>query len=158
MRGMHALLLGGVLTLASLAAPPGAPAAENTSQADARTAAATQSFRNQATNRCMDDTDSGFRTWSCNGSRPQLWDVKVWGDGTRQLRNVNTGRCIEDSHTNGFRTVGSCSSAAEQSWWVKVWGDGTVRFQNQVTLRCIDDSSLGFRTFPCNDLPYQSWF
>lgn len=159
MRGTRSLLLGGIFVLASLAAPPGALAAENGSgpASPARVADATQSFRNQATGRCMDDTDNGFRTWSCNGSNPQLWDVKVWDDGTRQLRNVNTNRCVEDSD-NGFRTVGTCSSSPAQSWWVKVWGDGTVRFQNQATLRCIDDSSLGFRTWPCNDTTYQSWF
>ncbi|MCX4846451.1 RICIN domain-containing protein [Streptomyces sp. NBC_00893] len=158
MRGTRSLLIGGVLVLASLSAPTGtALAAGNGSASPARAADATQSFRNQATGRCMDDTDDGFRTWSCNGSNPQLWDVKVWDDGTRQLRNVNTGRCVEDSD-NGFRTVGTCGSTPEQSWWIKVWDDGTVRFQNQATLRCIDDSSLGFRTWPCNDAPYQSWF
>ncbi|WP_228990485.1 RICIN domain-containing protein [Streptomyces sp. DH8] len=157
MRGKHALLLGGVITLASLVAPPGAVASEGDSRATPRTAVATQTFRNQATGRCLDDTNNGFRTWSCNGTNPQLWDVRVWGDGTRQLRNVNTQRCIEDSHAHGLRTVGSCSSAAEQSWWIKVWDDGTVRFQNQATLRCIDDSSLGLRTFACNNLEFQSW-
>ncbi|MFJ7087517.1 hypothetical protein ACIQU8_30310 [Streptomyces griseus] len=31
-------------------------------------------------------------------------------------------------------------------------------FQNQATGRCIDDSSLGFRTWACNDTAFQSWF
>lgn len=156
MRGTRSLLLGGVFALASLAAPSDALAVENGSPSPARADDAIQSFRNQATGRCMDDTDNGFRTWSCNGSSPQLWTVHTWDDGTRQLRNINTGRCVEDTD-NGFRTVGTCSSSPEQSWWVKVWADGTVRFQNQATLRCIDDSSLGFRTWACNDTPYQSW-
>ncbi|MGK5637127.1 RICIN domain-containing protein [Streptomyces sp. URMC 126] len=150
MRHLRTLLLGGALTAASLIPAPGALAAP------AGTTDVVQSFRNQATGRCIDDTNQGFRTWSCNGSTPQKWSVHVWGDGTRQLRSVNTGRCVEDTD-NGFRTVGSCGSAPEQSWWVKVWGDGTVRFQNQATGRCIDDSNQGFRTWACNDSPYQSW-
>lgn len=152
MRGMGKFLLGGALVFASLVPTTGALAAAG---APARADDAIQSLRNQATGRCMDDTSNGFRTWSCNGSSPQLWNVHVWGDGTRQLRNNNTGRCIEDTD-NGFRTV-NCNSSPEQSWWVKVWGDGTVRFQNQHTQRCIDDSSLGFRTWACNDTQYQSW-
>ncbi|MFJ2607894.1 RICIN domain-containing protein [Streptomyces sp. NPDC087425] len=158
MLGMRSHLIGGALALVVLAVTTDtALASANDSASAARAADATQGFRNQATGRCMDDTDAGFRTWSCNGSGPQLWDVKVWGDGTRQLRNVSTGRCVEDSD-DGFRTVGTCGSSPAQSWWVKVFADGTVRFQNQATLRCVDDSSLGFRTWPCNDTPYQSWF
>ncbi|MET9415679.1 RICIN domain-containing protein [Streptomyces klenkii] len=151
MRSMRTLLLGGSLAVTSLVAT--VPMA---SAAPAGAEDVVQSFRNQATGKCMDDTNNGFRTWSCNGSTPQKWSVHVWGDGTRQLRSANTGRCVEDTD-NGFRTVGSCSSAPEQSWWVKVWADGTVRFQNQATLRCIDDSNQGFRTWACNDSPYQSW-
>ncbi len=116
-----------------------------------------QSFQNQATGRCIDDTDNGFRTWSCNGSNAQKWNIISWNDGTRQLRSVNTARCMEDTD-NGFRTVQTCNSSREQSWWVKVWNDGSIRFQNQATGRCIDDSSLGFRTWACNDTAFQSWF
>ncbi|MFJ3326056.1 RICIN domain-containing protein [Streptomyces griseus] len=116
-----------------------------------------QSFQNQATGRCIDDTDNGFRTWSCNGSYAQKWNIISWTDGTRQLRSVNTARCMEDTD-NGFRTVQTCNSSREQSWWVKVWNDGSIRFQNQATGRCIDDSSLGFRTWACNDTAFQSWF
>ncbi|MFJ6700015.1 RICIN domain-containing protein [Streptomyces sp. NPDC091272] len=165
MRALRTLLLGGALALASLASAPGAlalegdPAPQGTETVTTPAGAvdAIQSFRNQATGRCLDDTDNGgFRAWSCNGSNPQKWSVHVWGDSTRQLRNVATGRCIEDTD-NGFRTVGACNSSPEQSWWVTVWGDGTVRFQNQLTGRCIDDSSLGLRTWGCNNTPYQSW-
>ncbi|MFF7727106.1 RICIN domain-containing protein [Streptomyces sp. NPDC008001] len=153
MRSMRTLLIGGFLVATSLVPAPGALAAA-ASPAGAQDAV--QTFRNQATGKCMDDTNNGFRTWSCNGSTPQKWSVHVWNDGTRQLRSANTGRCVEDTD-NGFRTVGNCGSNPEQSWWVKVWADGTVRFQNQATLRCIDDSNQGFRTWACNDSPYQSW-
>ncbi|MFB7101481.1 RICIN domain-containing protein [Streptomyces hydrogenans] len=156
MRAATTLLLGGALALASLTPATGALAATSGSFGPAGTYDAVQSFRNQSTNRCMDDTTNGFRTWSCNGSNPQLWNVRVWGDGTRELRNINTGRCIEDTDS-GFRTA-VCNAGQEQSWWITVWNDGTVRFKNQHTSRCIDDSSLGFRTWACNSLPYQSWF
>ncbi|MEV4440763.1 RICIN domain-containing protein [Streptomyces sp. NPDC049577] len=161
MRRTRALLLGAALSLTSLAVAPSALADGNGTlsvrNSPAGATDAIQTFRNQATGRCMDDTtNGGFRTWSCNGSGPQKWNVHVWNDGTRQLRNINTGRCIEDTD-NGLRTV-ICNSSPEQSWWIKVWNDGTVRFQGQVTGRCLEDSDgSGFRTWACDSSPNQSW-
>jgi hypothetical protein len=109
-------------------------------------------FKNQATARCIDDSSAGFRTWTCNSSANQQWNVHVWGDGTRQLKSQATGRCIDDSSA-GFRTwtcwPGSNPSSANQSWYVTAWGDGTIQFKNQATGRCIDDSAAGFRTWTC---------
>jgi hypothetical protein len=113
-------------------------------------------YKNQATARCIDDTDQGFRTWTCNGTNPQRWWVKDWGDGTFRFQNVNTGRCIDDSD-QGFRTW-TCNAGQNQSWYVTYWGDGTRRFQNQATGRCMDDSGNGFRTWSCNTGQNQSWF
>lgn len=165
-RSTSKVFAGGAVAIAALVslvqAPVALAAAAPSSPSSAGAAAPVspydaQSFRNQATGRCIDDTDNGFRTWSCNGSNAQKWNVISWNDGTRQLRSVNTARCMEDT-ANGFRTVQTCNSSPEQSWWVKVWNDGSIRFQNQATGRCIDDSSLGFRTWACNDTAFQSWF
>jgi len=115
-------------------------------------------YQNQATRRCMDDTDhGGFRTWTCNGTPAQRWIVHRWPDNTYRFQNLNTGRCIDDNSANGFRTR-TCNTSPNQSWYVRYWADGTRRFQNQATGRCIDDSANGFRTLPCNTSPNQSWY
>ncbi|MBD0841790.1 MULTISPECIES: RICIN domain-containing protein [unclassified Streptomyces] len=113
-------------------------------------------FKNQATNRCIDDTNQGFRTWSCNDSNAQKWIVHKWNDGTVQLKNVNTNRCMYDSD-QGFKTL-PCDDSRNQSWYVKKWADNTIELKNQATNRCIDDSNVGFRTLGCNAGTFQSWF
>ncbi|GAA2629835.1 RICIN domain-containing protein [Streptomyces vastus] len=127
---------------------------------------APQTFKNQVTARCMDDSDRGFRTVGCHGRATQQWNVHVWNDGTRQLKNVATGRCIDDSSA-GLRTwtcwPGSDSRSKNQSWYVHRWNDGSIQFKSQATSRCIDDSSAGLRTWTCwpgsdSRSKNQSWF
>jgi hypothetical protein len=45
-------------------------------------------------------------------------------------------------------TAGTANAAA---------ADVVNTFQSLGTLRCMDDSDLGFRTFPCNNTPFQKW-
>ncbi|WP_405861710.1 hypothetical protein OG361_40095 [Streptomyces sp. NBC_00090] len=73
MSGTRTLLLGGALAFASLVPASGAVAAASGTHAPARTQDVVQSFRNQATDRCMDDTSNGFRTWPCNSTPYQSW-------------------------------------------------------------------------------------
>ncbi|MEU5110876.1 RICIN domain-containing protein [Streptomyces longwoodensis] len=80
-----------------------------------------------------------------------------WNDGTVQLKNANTNRCMFDSNDQGF-TTRPCDSSANQSWYVHRWADNTLELKNQATTRCIDDSNLGFRTLGCNAGQFQSWF
>jgi hypothetical protein len=117
---------------------------------------AIQTFQNQNTGRCIDDTNQGFRTWGCNGTPPQSWRVHVFNDGTRRLQSVNTGRCIFDSN-GGFRTVSPCDSSTNQSWFIDRLPGGQIAFRNQATQRCIDDTNQGFRTWSCNRTPAQQW-
>ncbi|PJE96732.1 hypothetical protein CUT44_17020 [Streptomyces carminius] len=117
---------------------------------------AVNTFQNQGTGRCIDDTSNGFRTWDCNNSAAQQWNVHKWADGTVQLRNLNTGRCMYDGD-QGFKTA-TCDSSTNQSWFVRHWNDGTIELKNQATNKCIDDSNLGFRTLGCNTGVYQSWY
>jgi hypothetical protein len=116
-----------------------------------------QTFQNQNTGRCIDDTDSGgFRTFSCNGTRPQQWRVHVFLDGTRRLQNVNTGRCMFDSNGGFFTT--SCDASTNESWFIDHPASGQIAFRNQQTGRCIDDTDQGgFRTFSCNSTRPQQW-
>jgi hypothetical protein len=41
--------------------------------ATASAADAVNTFKNQATNRCIDDSSAGFRTWACNSGQNQSW-------------------------------------------------------------------------------------
>lgn len=120
-----------------------------------------QTFKNQATKQCLDDSGKGLRTITCNGKVTQKWNVHTFNDRTRQLKSKGTGRCLDDS-SKGLRTFkcwpGSNPNSRFQSWFVKKFNDGTIRFQNQATKRCLDDSSKGLRTFRCNTTKFQSWF
>ncbi|MFF1615790.1 RICIN domain-containing protein [Amycolatopsis sp. NPDC058278] len=119
----HRVLTAAFLSMATTAAiaVTGVPAAFAASGKDspAVVADAVNTFKNQATGRCIDDSSAGFRTWTCNTSTNQKWNVHIWGDGTRQLKNQATGRCIDDSSA-GFRTwtcwPGSDPNSANQSW------------------------------------------
>jgi hypothetical protein len=145
MEKMRAVLIGMVLAAAQVAPAPVSADVINT-------------FQNVRTKRCMDDSHLGFRTVGCHFGDHQRWIVRVWvEDGTRQLRNVKTGRCIGDNpNDGGFRTFG-CDSSRVQSWFIKRYGDG-IHFQNQNTGRCIDDTDEGgFRTFECNETTAQRW-
>jgi hypothetical protein len=147
-----------VATICVTTLSPLAASADVVGRVPARTAVRTltsQTFKNQATGHCMDDSSNGWRAVGCNGTSHQAFDVKAWSDGTRELRNVYTGRCVDDS-SNGFRTH-ACNQSIWQSWTVKNWGDGTIRFQNQGTGRCIEDGGSGFRTASCNDSQNESW-
>lgn len=125
------------------------------SPADA--AAVIQTFRNQGSGLCMDDTNVAFRTYRCNGTNPQKWRVRTLWPNTRELRNVNTGRCIEDGRDN-LRTW-RCDESGYQKWYIDHWNDGTIRFRNRATGRCIvDDPLFGLEIATCNASRNQSWY
>jgi hypothetical protein len=112
-------------------------------------------LQNAATQRCIDDSNFGFRTNGCNGSVNQQWStLRFIDDGSYRFQNVSTGRCIDDSDF-GFRT-NDCNISQYQSWKVTRNGSGWV-LQNVATKRCIDDSDFGFRTNICNKSPYQTF-
>ncbi|GIF62836.1 hypothetical protein Ais01nite_08710 [Asanoa ishikariensis] len=114
-------------------------------------------YRNQGTNKCLDDTSAGFRTYSCNGTNPQRWRVTDLGGDNVRLQNVNTGRCMDDSNVQGLRTV-DCNAGSYQKWHVVYWADNTRRFQNLATGACLEDSILGLRTPDCDSSTWESWF
>jgi hypothetical protein len=70
------------------------------------------------------------------------------------MRNVNTGRCIDDSFGYGLRSYG-CNGLSYQQW---IFQGPTLVLKNANTLRCMDDSSgYGLRSYGCNGLDYQQW-
>ncbi|MEV5938615.1 RICIN domain-containing protein [Streptomyces sp. NPDC051994] len=73
------------------------------------------------------------------------------------LRNLNTGRCIDDSFAYGLRAFG-CNGLNYQRWEIYYNGNGTLTFRNENTGRCIDDSgAYGLRSFGCNGMNYQQF-
>ncbi|MEU9190790.1 RICIN domain-containing protein [Streptomyces sp. NPDC048484] len=120
-------------------------------------------FQNRATNECLDDSfGSGLRTHSCNYGPAQQWYVHAWGDGTRRLQNVATGRCLSYVGAGVSFAVGpqTCNDSQEQSWYVDRYGDG-LAFRNQALTKdfCLDDSfEYGLRAVGCNALGWQKWF
>ncbi|WP_329274544.1 RICIN domain-containing protein [Streptomyces sp. NBC_00691] len=120
-----------------------------------RAADVVQTFANMATGSCLDDSQQfGLRGYGCNGGVYQKWNVHVWGDGTRQLRNLATNECLFD---DGFTLdTRACNSSREQSWFAHKSGD-RVTFQSQATSECLDDSQYGLRTIQCSYNRNQTW-
>jgi hypothetical protein len=110
-------------------------------------------FQNRATGGCLDDSFAyGVRAFSCNGSTYQQWvqvDAGYMGFSNRFLRNVATGRCLDDSEF-GLRTL-NCYYNDYQAWIPN------TDIRNRHTGNCLDDSSYGLRMWPCNGLNYQRW-
>ncbi|MFC4326433.1 RICIN domain-containing protein [Streptomyces andamanensis] len=121
-------------------------------------AAAVEHYGNMATGGCLDDSEYGFRGYQCNNSNYQNWSVRIWQeDGTRQFRNVFTGRCMYGGVGAGARPeTRACDSSKQQSWWVYARGD-QVSFENQATGLCLDDSEYGLRMMVCTHNRYQTW-
>jgi hypothetical protein len=152
-----AAIVACTLAIGSAPAIAGSAVPAVSHQAAAPAADPVQTFQNQNTGRCIDDTNQGFRTFPCNGSPAQRWSVHVFNDGTRRLQSANTGRCMFDSDT-GFHTVSPCDTSRNQSWFIDHPAPGQIAFRNQATQRCIDDTDQGgFRTFSCNSTRPQQW-
>ena len=89
---------------------------------------------------------------------PAFSTTSVAHADTDPVKNVNTGRCIDDSFAYGLRSFG-CNGLSYQVWQ-KLPNSTVTRWaiRNQNTGRCIDDSfAYGLRSFGCNGLNYQSW-
>ncbi|MFF4758415.1 RICIN domain-containing protein [Streptomyces sp. NPDC001292] len=135
--------------------------AAGASTAQAATQDSVQTFRNQETGRCVATL---YAPWayagSCDGRTETKWNVHQWTDGTRELRSLQTGQCLEDTDIVFHNArVNTCHGTRVQSWYVHRWKDGTIELKNQETGRCLDDSfAFGLRTYPCNASRFQSWY
>ena len=126
---------------------------------------------------CLDDSGtnaSGYlRNWTCNGQNYQLWKVTRLSNGSAQLRNVNTGRCLDYSHAFQLRTYVCNANSFTGGWqgWAMI--NRSVGGQSQQVLKsltnedptsmCVDISSGGgTRGYACNgssqDAGYQSFW
>ncbi|MFB6814590.1 ricin-type beta-trefoil lectin domain protein [Streptomyces sp. NPDC056347] len=149
-------LSSAVTGVASAGAP--SPAGNRAAPASPVSPAAVEHYGNMATGGCLDDSAAGFRGFQCNNSDYQNWSIRVWQeDGTRQFRNVFTGRCMYGGVGAGSHpSTQSCDSSQQQSWWVYKRGD-QVSFENQATGLCLDDSQYGLRMLACTYNRNQTW-
>lgn len=142
------------LTLAALLTASfvvlGAPTAgAHAPSASARTVPSIGSFRieNDYSEYCLEvDDDGDVYTSPCDRSDDrQLWDSS--GDGT-QLRNVQTGYCMEDLE-NGDVSGVTCADTDAQRWehgedrWLKNWGTGSCLAEHGLVYiaSCADQAS-----------------
>lgn len=109
---------------------------------------------NGHTNRCLEDSNSaGLRTYTCNGSDYQKWQISSPNGADVILRNAVTGNCLDDSYSGGLRMY-ACNNLEYQNWDAS-YG---YRLRNEHTNYCLDDSwSSGLRAITCNGLNYQDW-
>ncbi|MFI6100258.1 RICIN domain-containing protein [Lentzea sp. NPDC051213] len=113
-------------------------------------------FYSLGTDRCMDDSHLGFRTFPCNPENYQKWEV-IPSQGYRQFKNLATGRCITDG-PRGFNTQPCVTNDRTQQWGVIKHHEVRMTFRLRDRNRCIDDSNdSGFRTTSCNGGEYQDW-
>ena len=123
--------------------------------------AATETYKNQATGLCLEDTTTEPRTAACAGVSTQQWIVTAWNDGTRRFQNGKTGECLHAQLGTGtgviFLRSLPCNDSEQQSWWIKRWADGTIRFQNEAYGWCIQDPYVGGLA-ECDSSKNQSWY
>ncbi|MFJ3666950.1 RICIN domain-containing protein [Streptomyces sp. NPDC090106] len=113
-------------------------------------AADAETYRNVHTGLCMDDSDGGgLRGWECNRLNHQKWVVTRHADGTRQLSNMSTGRCLDDSPA-GLRTW-PCNGLDFQKWTVEKLTESRIQFKNVKTGACAADPGENKRlvALPC---------
>jgi hypothetical protein len=103
---------------------------------------------NVSTHRCLRDGPT-VHVDVCDGSHSTLWVISGYSNHTYQLRNVNTGRCLDDSD-KGLRTYGCQPDKGQyqdfQSWMPSgmVAGNPWIdRYQNMATKNCLYDGRSG---------------
>jgi hypothetical protein len=75
-------------------------------------------FKNAMTATCLDDSNLGLRLVTCNGQTFQEWKV-TWYGAWAELRNVNTGRCLDDTSGKGLQAA-PCNGGQWQRWQLPV--------------------------------------
>lgn len=117
---------------------------------------------NYATGKVLDHSEFGMRAIDPNGGVYQKWWVHPWADSTREIRNYQTGKCLEVNTDSQLIGV-DCNQSKRQSWYIIKNGFSDAYFhfslQNQATGCTLDHSNtFGLRcigTYYGNG--YQSW-
>ena len=106
-------------------------------------AASVATFRNQASGACLDSNAKGeVYVLGCNGGDFQKWRVVPNNDGTKSLRSLATGRCLDsngaDTKQGEVYTLG-CNGGDYQRWRIDETG-GSLTLQDKATKLCLWDS------------------
>lgn len=118
-----------------------------------------QTFRNLATGGCLDHNDNdGVRDYPCNGGPWQKWEVHRWGDNTRQLKNVATGKCLYYNILGGDTIrAGACNASTLSSWYIQYPRVGGIAFENQYERACLTSDRYMYLSSCNTDARSQSW-
>ncbi|WP_221358037.1 RICIN domain-containing protein [Streptomyces beigongshangae] len=149
------------LTAVSLGAVEAVPRGTDAPSGATALLAPRQTFQNDATKRCLDDHGnvSNLRTFPCNNTDFQKWEVHNTGGDTRVLKNVATGRCLDDHGDVSHLRTFSCNATDFQKWRIARYEGGAIQVKNVATNRCLDDHGnvSNLRTFSCNWQHHQAW-
>jgi serine/threonine-protein kinase len=119
---------------------------------DAVQAAGPYTWRDVATQRCLDSNTSGRAyTLGCNRGSFQLW---TWNGSSSSVehRNFATGKCL-DSNTSGSVYTLGCNGGNFQRW-----RRSNQQWINVATGRCLDSNTSGrVYTLRCNGGAFQRW-
>ncbi|MDJ0343489.1 hypothetical protein QMK19_18225 [Streptomyces sp. H10-C2] len=98
-------------------------------------------FRNQATQGCLDSSTVNLNRTNGCGTPEQNWNVHSYNDGTIEIRAItNWDYCL--GHDGIALRMQLCDNSKRESWIIKHWLDHTIRFQNRETNTCIDDNQV----------------
>lgn len=133
-----------------------------TGAASATEAATPTTIWNFATGKYLDHSlGNGVRAIDPNGGVYQKWWVHPWPDNTREIRNYQTGKCIEVNTQSQLIGV-DCNQSRRQSWYIIENDYSRNHFvfslKNQETGCVIDHSNTyGLRCIQYYGNGYQSW-
>ena len=132
-----------------------------TGAASATEAATPTTIPNFETGKYLDHSEYGMRAIDRNGGVYQKWWVRPWSDNTREIRNYQTGKCIEVNTQSQLIGV-ACDQSRRQSWYIIVNDYSRNHFvyslKNQETGCVIDHSNTyGLRCIVYYGNSFQSW-
>ena len=132
-----------------------------TGSASATEAAVPIVISNYQTGKVLDHSEYGMRAIDPNGGVYQKWWVHPWPDNTREIRNYQTGKCIEVNTQSQLIGV-DCNQSRRQSWYI-IANDYSPNYfhfalKNQETGCVIDHSNTyGLRCIVYYGNGYQAW-
>lgn len=114
---------------------------------------------NVGNSKCLTFSGSNAYIAACDGSYAQLWQRTATIYSGYQLRNVNSGRCIEAT-SGGGAVMAICDVNKRAQTWRRVFATvNSVFYQNANYNGCLDGSSGGtVKILACNQSSaYQAW-
>jgi hypothetical protein len=90
---------------------------------------------------------AGTELWDCVGGVKQIWDVVSLGNNKYNLKNRNSGKCMDlsgGSVANGVSIVqNACGPSVAQQWEFTTAVDGTLALRNGFTAKVVEARNGG---------------